>query len=133
MHGAGGDENERGRVERVGDVVDERRDVVLTRELLDVAGDDHAPRGEEGRSARRVDDASDLVVLVGDVVDDERSIFVARELVDEGDDPVREQRRVATPDEMDRHAAASRSAASTSAVRRAPRTSCARGGCDSRA
>ncbi len=71
VHGPGGDEDQRGGLERVGDVVDERCDVVLTGELLDVAGDDDAPRGEERRSARGIDDARDLVDLVGDVVDDE--------------------------------------------------------------
>ena len=73
-----------------------------------------------------VDDAGDLVVVLGDVVDHERAVLVADELVDQRAHGIGEERGIATPQEVHAHAGASSSAASTSAVRRAPFTSCAR-------
>ncbi len=103
VHGAGGNEHQLGRVERVGEVLDKRRDVVLAGELLDVARHDHALAREEGRGAGRVDDARGFVGLVTDVVDDQTAIVVADELLHELADPVGQKGRVGTADEVHRH------------------------------
>ena len=130
MRGAPGDQDELSRVERVAEVFDERRDLLLPGELLDVARDDHAPTRQERWRASRVHDARDLVHLVRKIVDDERPVLLTNQRVHRFRNRVSKQRGIAAPQQMSRHARsrarASRSAAMTSAVRRAPRTSWAR-------
>ncbi len=143
-------EHERGRGQRVGQVVDQRRDLGGLGEHLDVAPDDHAPVGQERRGLRRVDEGDDRRVggvgrgeaVAADLLDGEPGVEVTGEGVD---DPVRgvaEQHLVVALDQVhgrvgghvghgrSRPASWGRRAASTapstSATRRLRRTSAVR-------
>ena len=76
------DQHQLGRWQRVGQVGQERGDLVGL-EPADAATDDDPAVGEERRGLRGVDELADFVVVTVQVVDHERAVAVADQAVDE--------------------------------------------------
>jgi hypothetical protein len=131
--------------ERVREVVDEGLHLVVALALVGEAADDDALVREEGRRLGGVHEREERIVpvVVGGgahlhLLHDERAVLVADELLDEAAHAVAQDDLVVAPQQRDRrrgpaHPAtsgrasrAASTAARTSAVRRAPRTSWAR-------
>ena len=113
---AAADEHELGRGQRIGQVGDERGDVVGA-EAPDVAEHDDAPLGEERRRLGGVDDGADLDVVAVELVDHQRPVAVADQLVDELGDRGPQDRLVVAGQQVHGHRSHHRSAS-----RRLPNT-----------
>ena len=128
---------QRGR-EGVDEVVDERLDQIVALPLLGHPTEDHSVLGQERRRLGRVDQREERIALVArrtdvDLLHHEGPVLVTDQIVDEQPDGVAQHHLVVTAQERHRDGAhaprsarAARTAAMTSAVRRAPRTSWAR-------
>ena len=124
--GAGRRHDERGRVEGCLQVAGEGAGLVGG-EAPEVAHDDDTLLGQERRSAGGGGDRTEVVLVAVELVDHQAPVAIADQLAHELRDGRAEQRLVLAPQEEDAHGRASerapRIAASTSAVRRAARTS----------
>ena len=95
-------EHEIGALQRIGEVGDERPEL-LGGEPADVASHDDAAIGEERRGLGGVDDAADLDVVTVELVDDERAVGVADEAVHEVADGGAQDRLVVADQEVHGH------------------------------
>ena len=121
-----GDEDERGGVERVGQVVDQRLEGVGT-PPSDVADDDHPAVGEQRRCGRGIDDRAHCEVVPRQLLSREGAVGALERVVDGVAHRVGEKHRVLALDQHDGDAhSASMTAARTSRTRQVPATSCTR-------
>ena len=99
---AAGDQDELRRVERVGEVAEQRAEVVGV-EAPDVAGDHDPAVGQERQRLGGVDDRAQFVLLAVELVDQQAAVVVADELGDEVVRLVAQDRLVVTGQQMDSH------------------------------
>ena len=124
------DEHERGRRHRVGEVRNERLDVVRA-EPAHIASHHDPPFAEERWRLGRVDDRADLVVVAAQLLDRETGVSVAEQPADQVGHRLADEYRVVAPHEVGSERGfgchtASSTAAIVSHTRRVPFTSWAR-------